>query len=103
MKTDLKDVLHHYLGCDVIISDPMGEDVKGKLVCIDLEGMCQVVVSSKQIELAIIDYVKPVLFHLDDMKGKHQKYLHQFAEGYLDLPFLDSLRVDAVISNFLVN
>jgi hypothetical protein len=103
MKTK-KDVLHLYLGCDVMVSDQMGEDVTGKLVCIDLEGMCQISVSPTQIELSVIDHVKPILRPLSEL-NENSGLLSDFKKmmsGNKGLNLLPDIRAGSLI-NYFVN
>lgn len=49
-----------------------------------------------------INSCKLILRHLNDMEDEHKKFLYPFADGYLELSFIDSLRVDAEITNYLI-
>ncbi len=77
MKTKKENYLHLYLGCDVIVSDSMGEDVYGKLISISLDSVFVSPRGKKTaIDYAITDYVKLVLRPISNMTtDEHDEYI----------------------------
>jgi hypothetical protein len=92
MKTELKDVIHLYLGCDCTMVDGDLQERKFKLNAYNLNYYRQ-----------WISDLKPILRPLSSMTTDERKYLLTFANGYNDLSFVNSLERDAEITKYLLS